>query len=174
MFDGVEINSSFYGPHARATYQKWAALTPRSFQFAVKIPRLITHELALRAATSAVDRFLFETDGLGEKRGPLLVQLPPSLEFNRRIAGSFFDQLRERYTGHVVCEPRHPSWFTNSATDILVSSQVARVAADPTEIPDADRPARVARTRLLPTAWLPTPILVEVFTGLYFGTPPCA
>jgi len=52
-FAGTEINSSFYRPHAAATYAKWASRTPVGFQFAVKVPRHITHELALRRALGA-------------------------------------------------------------------------------------------------------------------------
>ena len=42
-FDTVEINSSFYRPHRRSTYQKWASLTPDGFRFSVKVPKAITH-----------------------------------------------------------------------------------------------------------------------------------
>ena len=35
------------------------------------------------------------------------VKLPPSLSFDVRAAARFFDVLRERYIGSVVCEPRH-------------------------------------------------------------------
>jgi uncharacterized protein YecE (DUF72 family) len=49
-FRCAEINSSFYRPHAAATYAKWRDRTPRDFLFAVKMPRTITHELTLRGA----------------------------------------------------------------------------------------------------------------------------
>src|SRR4051812_20947787 len=74
---GAEINSCFYRPHAAATYAKWAAATPDWFQFAVKLPKTITHELKLARARTPLERFLDETAGLGGKRGPVLVQLPP-------------------------------------------------------------------------------------------------
>src|SRR6188474_3091806 len=78
---GAEINSCFYRPHAAATYAKWAAATPAAFRFAVKLPKAITHELRLARARRPLERFLEETGGLGEKRGPILVQLPPSFAF---------------------------------------------------------------------------------------------
>ena len=43
--DAVEINSSFYRPHRPATYARWAECVPKDFRFAVKVPRLVTHEL---------------------------------------------------------------------------------------------------------------------------------
>jgi uncharacterized protein YecE (DUF72 family) len=131
MLRCAEINSSFHRPHPAMTNAKWAAATPAGFLFAVKVPRTITHDQQLRRARLPLDRFLAETSGLGPKRGPLLVQLPPSLAFDRRVAARFFDLLRSRYEGATVCEPRHPTWFTTDAEQLLVRYRVARVAADP-------------------------------------------
>jgi uncharacterized protein YecE (DUF72 family) len=139
-FGCAEINSSFHRPHAAATYEKWSASTPAGFRFAVKVPRVITHDNALRRARAPLERFLGELSGLGRKCGPLLVQLPPSQEFDRRVAGRFFDLLRARHTGAVVCEPRHASWFTAAAGALLVGQRVARVAADPPPVAGADEP----------------------------------
>ena len=140
VMPATEINSSFHRPHARTTYQKWAAATPLRFRFAVKFPRTITHEGELRRARLPLERFLDECSGLGRRRGPLLVQLPPSLAFDRRVVTTFFDLVRVRYEGHLVCEPRHPSWFGRVAEDLLVRYHVARVAADPPPVPGADVP----------------------------------
>jgi uncharacterized protein YecE (DUF72 family) len=136
----TEINSSFHRPHAAATYERWAASTPARFRFAVKIPRTITHDQELRATRSLLRRFLEESAGLGRKRGPVLVQLPPSLAFDRRVAARFFGLLRAHFDGIVVCEPRHPSWFAPAADALLVRHEVARVAADPPPAPSADLP----------------------------------
>ena len=140
LFRGAEINSSFYRPHAATTYAKWAACTPDGFQFAVKIPRLISHELALRRARAPLERFLAESAGLGEKRGPLLLQLPGSHAFDARVAARFFDVLRSTHDGAVVCEPRHASWLSPAADALLARCQVARVAADPARAPGLERP----------------------------------
>ena len=140
IFSGAEINSSFHRPHAEATYSKWAAATPSYFRFAVKLPRVITHDQELRRARVALDRFLEETAGLGRKRGPLLVQLPPSHAFDPRVAGRFFELLRRDYAGSVVCEPRHATWFTSRADALLVRFEIARVAADPPPTPGAELP----------------------------------
>ena len=135
-----EINSSFHRPHAPATYAKWASSTPSDFRFAVKLPRTITHDQQLRRARVSLERFLNETGGLGRKRGPLLVQLPPSLSFESRVAGRFFEFLRDRYEGLVVCEPRHETWFSGRAEALLVRFKVGRVAADPAPTTGADAP----------------------------------
>ncbi len=139
-FDGVEINSSFYRPHRPTTYARWAASTPEAFQFAVKAPREITHVRRLVDATEPLERFLREISALGPKLGPLLVQLPPSLAFERETAATFFTRLRERFAQSVACEPRHASWFTTAADQLLVAMEVARVAADPEVVPHASKP----------------------------------
>jgi uncharacterized protein YecE (DUF72 family) len=141
MLPCVEINSSFYRPHRREVYRKWATQTPRTFRFSVKLPRQITHEARLRGARSALDEFLAQAGGLGRRLGPLLVQLPPSLEYEPRIANRFFALMRELHAGEIVCEPRHPSWFDDRAESPLVRFRIARVAADPALLPAAARPA---------------------------------
>src|SRR6188768_863420 len=108
--DCAEINSSFHRPHAVSTYAKWRESTPPGFRFAVKIPRTITHELKLRDAKEPFVAFLRQTDGLADKRGPLLLQLPPSLSFDRRLVSTFFNAVRAVYEGPIVCEPRHATW----------------------------------------------------------------
>jgi uncharacterized protein YecE (DUF72 family) len=136
----VEINSSFYRPHRPETYARWAASVPASFQFAVKVPKEITHTRRLRDIADPLDRFLSEVAALGPMLGPLLVQLPPSLPFDAAVVTAFFAALRARFSGSVVCEPRHASWFMGQAEQILVSAQVARVAADPAPVPEAAQP----------------------------------
>jgi uncharacterized protein YecE (DUF72 family) len=78
--------------------------------------------------------------GLGIKLGPLLVQLPPSLAFRPEAAGQFFVGLRNRFAGSVVCEPRHITWFSAEAEQVLTDFEIARVAADPAVVPAAARP----------------------------------
>jgi uncharacterized protein YecE (DUF72 family) len=139
-FPAVEINSSFYRPHKPATYARWAASVPLSFRFAVKLPREITHTRKLNDIADPLDRFLSEVTALGDRLGPLLIQLPPSLAFDQTTTGAFFNTFRARFDGPAVCEPRHPSWFTDPAEAMLRSFQIARAAADPAPVPRAAVP----------------------------------
>jgi uncharacterized protein YecE (DUF72 family) len=139
-FDAVEINSSFYRPHRRATYERWAGSVADHFRFAVKVPKAITHEARLAACEGLLDRFLAEAGGLGDKLGPLLVQLPPSLAFNGAVERDFFAALRARFAGGVVCEPRHATWFGDDAARVMKKFRISRVAADPTPIAKAKTP----------------------------------
>lgn len=141
VLGAVEIDSSFHRPHRRSTYERWAAAVPPAFRFAVKIPREITHVRRLAGVGDPLGRFLGEVEGLGEKLAVLLLQLPPSLEFEVRRARRFFRLLRAGYRGPVACEPRHPGWFSPAAERLLLDEGVCRVAADPPPVPEADRPA---------------------------------
>jgi uncharacterized protein YecE (DUF72 family) len=136
----VEINSSFYRPHRPETYARWAASVPDSFRFAIKVPKEITHTRRLSDVADPLERFLSEIRALGTTLGPLLVQLPPSLRFDPAVVTAFFSTLRARFRGSVVCEPRHTSWFTDRAEQVLLSAQVARAAADPALVPAAAQP----------------------------------
>ncbi|HEL3813307.1 TPA: DUF72 domain-containing protein [Stenotrophomonas maltophilia] len=136
----VEINSSFYRPHLPSTYARWAASVPDYFRFAVKMPRSISHEHRLRDAMLPLQRFLDGVLALGDRLGPLLLQLPPSLAYEPATAESFLQGLRARTEVDVACEPRHPSWFTTEADALLSDHGVARVAADPARGPGAAIP----------------------------------
>ena len=140
LFNAVEINSCFYRPHRFATYERWAASVPDDFRFAVKLPKVITHQARLIGAVPELERFIGETAGLGAKLGPILVQLPPSFAFDAVAADPFFTELRNRFDGPVVIEPRHVSWFTSDVEAMLVQHRVARVAADPALVPAAFEP----------------------------------
>ena len=138
----AEINSCFYREHKTETYRKWAEAVPEGFQFSIKVPRAITHEGGLRSEfVEDLTVFLEQTGALGEKRGPVLIQLPPSLEFQKPRALQFFCMLRKIYNGPAVLEPRHVSWFGMEPRSMLVDFQISRVAADPALTLDAAQPA---------------------------------
>ena len=140
VLPAAEINSSFYRPHRPATYARWAETVPAGFRFSVKVPKAVTHGLRLAGAGGALDAFLAETTALGEKLGCLLVQLPPGLRYDARVASTFLSVLRRRHGGAVAVEPRHPSWFEPGPERLLVKHGAARVAADPAVVPAAGGP----------------------------------
>jgi uncharacterized protein YecE (DUF72 family) len=140
QFSCVEINSSFYRPHQTTTYARWREETPSQFRFSVKMPQSITHESHLKRCAKEVERFYGEIVHLQSKLAVVLVQLPPSLEFDRRTVRAFFKSLPRIADIQAVCEPRHASWFTGSADDLLEEAGVSRVAADPARFPGAELP----------------------------------
>ena len=131
MLSCVEINSTFYRTHRAATWHKWAEATPAKFRFSIKAPKTITHSVRLRDTGSLLDAFFDEIMPLGEKKGPVLFQLPPTLEFDPGLAEEFLIAVRKLYEPEVVLEPRHSSWFKSEADALLQNYKISRVAADP-------------------------------------------
>ena len=136
-FHCAEINSTFHRSHRLSTYERWAQSTPPGFRFSAKLPKTITHAQKLADCEKLLTAYLEEVEALGERLAVHLVQLPPSLAFDEKLATHFFDALRSRTTLNIACEPRHPSWFGSAAEDLFVSRQVARVAADPARVEEA-------------------------------------
>lgn len=129
--NAVEINSSFYRPHQRSTYERWADEAPPGFRFSVKMPRAITHFARLKNCGAMLDRFVGEVSGLGDRLGVLLVQLAPKLALDEGAAAEFFQGLRARIDVPVALEPRHADWFAPGMDAWLAERKIARVAADP-------------------------------------------
>jgi uncharacterized protein YecE (DUF72 family) len=144
-FAAVEINSSFYQSHKRETYEKWAKSVPATFRFAVKAPKFLTHEQCLEETGKPLAQFVHEIGGLGRKLGCVLVQLPPSLAYDPRTVETFFAAFRARYRGPMVCEPRHPTWFTGAGDRRLEAHGVGRVGADPPCAENGGEPAASTR-----------------------------
>src|SRR5437016_1104996 len=76
VFDTVEIDATFYGPPKATIARSWARHAPAGFTFAAKLPRDITHEGGLRDSGAALAEFAQSLEPLGDKLGPVLVQLP--------------------------------------------------------------------------------------------------
>jgi uncharacterized protein YecE (DUF72 family) len=140
VFPAVEINSTFHRPHLPATFERWAASVPREFRFSIKIPRTITHDLRLARSARHLDTFLAAITPLRARLGCLLVQLPPGLAYEPRVARTFLTVLRRRYELGMALEARHGSWFGSSADSLLTGFRVARVAADPPRFEDGGEP----------------------------------
>jgi len=156
-FDVAEINSTFYRPHRVQTFERWASGVPARFRFSVKLPKAITHEARLHGTGDALTSFFDAVAGLGTRFGGVLVQLPPGLAFEARVADRFFAMLRRRCAAKVACEPRHPSWF-EPAVDVLWSRYaVARVAADPAVVPAAAAPGGAGAARWSYWRWHGSP-----------------
>ena len=134
----VENNGSFYRLPARETFADWQARVPAGFVMAVKASRYLTHIRRLRDPAEPVARLLAAAAGLGDRLGPVLLQLPPTLpadpaalaqcltEFARhpRPAGGPGGRVR------VAVEPRHQSWWTGEVREVLAEHNAALCWAD--------------------------------------------
>ena len=116
-FDTVELNNSFYRLPSEAAFANWYHSSPPNFTFAVKVSRFITHIKRLKNSEEPLETFITRAKILGEKLGPLLYQLPPSLHRNDEVLESFLSKLPQGMQ-HVF-EFRHPSWLEEKVFDIL-------------------------------------------------------
>ena len=127
-FSSVEVNGSFYRLPSELTMQSWREETPEGFVFALKASRQITHYRKLRDAGESIERFLGRARLLGEKLGPLLYQLPASMERDDARLQDFLAILPSDLA-HVV-EFRHASWLHEDVFRILRRYGVALCAVD--------------------------------------------
>jgi uncharacterized protein YecE (DUF72 family) len=126
-FATTEINYTFRRIPAPKTIENWKALTPENFRFALKASQKITHWSKLRDCADTLEYFLKIATGLGERLGPILLQLPPTFKKDAEILNSF---LRELPSIRAAFEFRHESWFDDEIFDLLKSRNIALCIAD--------------------------------------------
>ncbi|HEX5724631.1 MAG TPA: DUF72 domain-containing protein [Longimicrobiaceae bacterium] len=108
-FPSVEVDSTFYAVPPAKTVRGWRQRTPAEFVFALKFPQELTHERRLRHGRDLVDEFLAAARELGDKLGPLLLQLGPDFDPAERDAlEAFLPTLPHDL--RVAVEVRHPRW----------------------------------------------------------------
>lgn len=128
QFATVELNNAFYRLPDRAAFDSWRARTPPGFVMAVKASRYLSHIKRLRDPAEPVARLLEHARGLGPRLGPVLIQLPPSLQVDVALLDEclrcFPDGIR------VAVEPRHPSWWIPAVAELLTARRAALCWAD--------------------------------------------
>ena len=127
-FDTVEINNTFYHMPREQTMINWCDKVPPNFLFAVKASRYITHIKKLRNTTEEVARFLALAGLLGDRLGPILYQLPPSLRKNLQRLDEFILSLPNRDCA--VFEFRDKSWYDQETFDLMNERGVALCVHD--------------------------------------------
>ena len=116
-FPSVELNASFYRLPTERAFQRWHDVAPGGFCFAVKASRFITHIRKLRDAEEPLGTFLRRAGILGEKLGPVLYQLPPSMRRDDGLLEAFLTLLPHGLR-HVF-EFRNDSWYDEGVFDLL-------------------------------------------------------
>jgi uncharacterized protein YecE (DUF72 family) len=127
-FATVEVNATFYRLPRRDTVADWRRRAPVDFVFTIKASRYLTHVRRLRDPEDPVRRLMETIEPLGERLGPVLLQLPPGmpsdLEALDRALRSFPSGVR------LAVEPRDPSWFTPATRALLERRGAAWCMAD--------------------------------------------
>jgi uncharacterized protein YecE (DUF72 family) len=128
-FDTVEVDSTFYATPAESTVRSWVERTPPGFIFALKLPQEISHEQRLRDVNGAEAEFYARARQLGDKLGPILVQLGP--DFDPSELPALVD-----FTGRVpadlkiAIEFRHRGWITDGVVALLRDRNIGIALVD--------------------------------------------
>src|SRR5918994_620756 len=132
-FTTAELNASFYRWPKEQTFAGWHRRLPPGFLLSVKAPRGLTHSKRLYAPEIWVQRLVSCWHRLADRRGVLLVQLPP--QFARD------DPRLEYFLGllpgwmRVAVEFRHPSWLDDRVFEILSRHGAAYVVMSGAGLP---------------------------------------
>ncbi len=129
-FNATEINSSFYHFTMAKTVEKWLATTPDHFKFAPKLNQEITHKRKFTEAEAPLDKFMASYGLMGDRLGPVLVQIAASFRFHKPTAETFYRLLRDKYPQQpFALEARHVSWFTDESVELLRDYEITTVMA---------------------------------------------
>ncbi|MFG2880737.1 DUF72 domain-containing protein [Streptomyces sp. NPDC048297] len=128
LFATVELNNAFYRLPTRENFETWRERVPADFVIAVKASRYLTHIKRLKDPAEPVHRLMTHAAGLGDRLGPVLLQLPPTL----RADPPLLDACLARFPAgtRIAVEPRHDSWWTPEVRRVLESRGAALCWAD--------------------------------------------
>jgi uncharacterized protein YecE (DUF72 family) len=133
-FDTVEVDSTFYAIPDPKSVRGWASRVPAGFTFALKLPKEITHERRLRNADGVLHEFLEGVRQLGEKLGPILMQMGPDFEPSELPALIEFLPLLPRDLQFAI-EFRQRGWIDDGVLELLAEHNIAVALSDARWIP---------------------------------------
>lgn len=130
-FSCVELNASFYNLPFRTTVTGWMNRTPAEFKFCTKLSRFITHQSQLVNVEEPLRRYFDVFNGMKNKTGPVLIQLPPGLAYDKSLICNFFSLITGEYGSfRFAVEVRNRSWINDHFLDLLSQYGIAFVTAD--------------------------------------------
>ena len=139
-FNTTEINSSHYHYTMAKTIEKWLAQTPPHFRFAAKMHQDITHKNRWVDVEAELEKWMGRFAIMGDKLGPILIQIPASFRFELLTAENFFSLLRDKYPEQMFAlEVRHKSWLEDEPMDMISFYNISLVIADSPRWPKLER-----------------------------------
>ena len=119
IFDFVEIDSTFYRIPSKFMVNNWNSRTPDNFRFAVKFPKVITHDKRLKDVGKDIEQFYDAMESLYDKILVFLIQLPPSLQIAEGLDLIKNLQYQLDPSFRYAIEVRHHSWFNELFYNVL-------------------------------------------------------
>jgi uncharacterized protein YecE (DUF72 family) len=122
-FNTIEINSSFYRQPSPKSFAAWYDTSPADFLFSIKAPQTITHYNKFNQAEALIaDFYQVIKEGLKEKLGCVLFQLPPSFSYTEDRLQLLLNSMQPGFNN--VIEFRHLSWWNNHVLQELKKNQL--------------------------------------------------
>ncbi len=149
LFNSLEVNSSFYKLPKTSTVVKWSEQVPDHFKFTFKLSKSITHVKGLAFIKEDVDLFMNTVEHIGNKKGCILLQFPPSLRIEKlpdllRLL-QYITAINKRHEWKLVIEFRNTSWYHQEVYELLNQLNVCLVIHD---LPASVSPAFESHKRL--------------------------
>ena len=122
-FNTLEINNTFYRFPEVKTFANWYIKSPDQFIFSVKVPGTITHYKQFSGTGELVTNFYnIAREGLKEKLGPVLFQLPPRMAYSPERLQTIISQINSSYIN--VIEFRNISWWRQDVFQVLKEKNI--------------------------------------------------
>jgi uncharacterized protein YecE (DUF72 family) len=134
-FSTLELNVTFYRFPELSFLQNWYQKSPGDFRFSIKAPRAITHYKKFNDTADLITS-LYETinNGLKEKLGPVLFQMPPSYNYTEEKLDKIINSLNPLFKN--VLEFRHVSWWCDDVYKILTEHHITFCGMSHPSLPD--------------------------------------
>ena len=134
-FNTLELNVTFYRFPTLKSLQGWYDKAPDGFVFSAKVPRWITHYGKFEETERMLGDFYgLLKDGLKEKMGCVLFQLPGSFEYLKEKLQKMVEQLDYSFTN--VIEFRNEGWWRKDVMATLKKNNIAFCGVSYPKLPD--------------------------------------
>ena len=136
QFNTLELNITFYKFPRLSFLENWYNKSPEHFKFSVKAPRTITHfKKFIETAEMLAQFYAITREGLREKLGCVLFQLPPSLQYSDEFLNILITSLDPSFSN--VVEFRNESWWNDKVYKALAKHKITFCGVSHAKLPDA-------------------------------------
>lgn len=134
-FNSFELNSTFYAMPRLKTMQDWYNKAPDNFRYSAKVPKTVTHIKLFEETRTTMDEFYgVLRDGLKEKLGCVLFQLPPRLTFSDELLDNIIANTNTGFTNAI--EFRNATWWNKKVYDKLAEHNITFCGVSYPKLPD--------------------------------------
>ena len=123
-FNTIELNTTFYRFPRPEALQSWQQRSLDDFKFSVKGPRLISHyKIFIDCERLLGDFYASVYEGLGDKLGCVLFQLPKRLLYSDEVLNRIIENLDPTFDN--VLEFRDKSWWNKKVYVALKKHKIS-------------------------------------------------